>query len=307
MKSDNEKVTEYLNHLTVEKGLAKNTLLSYRRDLERFLKYLTENSLELAKITPELMAEYVAWLRGKNSTQPPLAEASIARAVVAIRNLYAFEAKESSELNLLRDFHPPKIPKRLPKALTINDISALIAAAASAADPIAPRDAALIELLYASGARISEIVQLNLSDISKLQEANSFAIKLKGKGGKERVVPIGKYAREAIDQYLVRVRPGLLTERGNDALFLNRQGKRLSRQSAWEIITLAAARAKIEREVSPHSLRHSFATHLLDGGADIRVVQELLGHSSVTTTQIYTLITIDKLRESYSAAHPRAR
>lgn len=307
MKSDNEKVTEYLNHLTVEKGLAKNTLLSYRRDLERFLKYLAENSLELAKITPELMAEYVAWLRGKNSTQPPLAEASIARAVVAIRNLYAFEAKENSELNLLRDFHPPKIPKRLPKALTINDISALIAAAASAADPIAPRDAALIELLYASGARISEIVQLNLSDISKLQESNSFAIKLKGKGGKERVVPIGKYAREAIDQYLVRVRPGLLTERRNDALFLNRQGKRLSRQSAWEIITLAAARAKIEREVSPHSLRHSFATHLLDGGADIRVVQELLGHSSVTTTQIYTLITIDKLRESYSAAHPRAR
>ena len=307
MKSDNEKVTEYLNHLSVEKGLAKNTLLSYRRDLERFLKYLAENSLELAKITPELMAEYVAWLRGKNSTQPPLAEASIARAVVAIRNLYAFEAKENSELNLLRDFHPPKIPKRLPKALTINDISALIAAAASAADPIAPRDAALIELLYASGARISEIVQLNLSDISKLQESNSFAIKLKGKGGKERVVPIGKYAREAIDQYLVRVRPGLLTERRNDALFLNRQGKRLSRQSAWEIITLAAARAKIEREVSPHSLRHSFATHLLDGGADIRVVQELLGHSSVTTTQIYTLITIDKLRESYSAAHPRAR
>ena len=307
MKSDNEKVTEYLNHLTVEKGLAKNTLLSYRRDLERFLKYLAENSLELAKITPELMAEYVAWLRGKNSTQPPLAEASIARAVVAIRNLYAFEAKENSELNLLRDFHPPKIPKRLPKALTINDISALIAAASSAADPIAPRDAALIELLYASGARISEIVQLNLSDISKLQESNSFAIKLKGKGGKERVVPIGKYAREAIDQYLVRVRPGLLTERRNDALFLNRQGKRLSRQSAWEIITLAAARAKIEREVSPHSLRHSFATHLLDGGADIRVVQELLGHSSVTTTQIYTLITIDKLRESYSAAHPRAR
>ncbi len=307
MKSDNEKVTEYLNHLTVEKGLAKNTLISYRRDLERFLKYLAENSLELAKITPELMAEYVAWLRGKNSTQPPLAEASIARAVVAIRNLYAFEAKENSELNLLRDFHPPKIPKRLPKALTINDISALIAAASSAADPIAPRDAALIELLYASGARISEIVQLNLSDISKLQELNSFAIKLKGKGGKERVVPIGKYAREAIDQYLVRVRPGLLTERRNDALFLNRQGKRLSRQSAWEIITLAAARAKIEREVSPHSLRHSFATHLLDGGADIRVVQELLGHSSVTTTQIYTLITIDKLRESYSAAHPRAR
>ncbi|MEI6867093.1 MAG: site-specific tyrosine recombinase XerD [Actinomycetes bacterium] len=307
MKSDSEKVTEYLNHLTVEKGLAKNTLTSYRRDLERFLNYLAENSLELSKINSELMSEYVAWLRGKNSNQPPLAEASIARAVVSIRNLYAFEAKENSELNLLHDFHPPKIPKRLPKALTVSDVSDLIAAADNPVDPIASRDVALIELLYASGARISEIVQLNLSDISKLHELHSFSIKLKGKGGKERVVPIGKYAREALDQYLVRVRPILLSERRNDALFLNRHGKRLSRQSAWEIITSAATRAKIEREVSPHSLRHSFATHLLDGGADIRVVQELLGHSSVTTTQIYTLITIDKLRESYSAAHPRAR
>ena len=174
-------------------------------------------------------------------------------------------------------------------------------------DPLTLRDSALIELLYATGGRISEILSLTLQDISKVGESETLAIRLKGKGGKERVVPVGRYAQDSLDQYLIRIRPSLLKDLTTSALFLNSRGGQLSRQSAWSIISEAAVRAGIQEHVTPHSLRHSFATHLLDGGADIRVVQELLGHSSVTTTQIYTLITIDRLRESYADAHPRAR
>lgn len=307
MKPDNEKISDYLNHLAVEKALAQNTLDSYRRDLLGFQTFLNSNGLTLAATSMELMSEYVAWLRGRNSAAAPLAESSISRAVVAVRNFYKFNSKEYATVDPIHDFHPPKIPKRLPKALTVGEITSLINYAFKEADVISLRDVALIEILYATGARISEVVNLSISDIAQLKEGGSLAVKLKGKGSKERVVPVGRYAREAVNDYLVRVRPMLESSRKTDALFLNRRGQRLSRQSAWEIITSVASRAKIDRDVTPHSLRHSFATHLLDGGADIRVVQELLGHSSVTTTQIYTMITIDKLRESYASAHPRAR
>lgn len=307
MKPDNEKISNYLNHLAVEKALAQNTLDSYRRDLLGYQTFLNSNGLTLADASMELMSEYVAWLRGKNSGAAPLAESSISRAVVSVRNFYKFDSKEYATVDPIHDFHPPKIPKRLPKALTVGEITSLINHAFREADVISLRDVALIELLYATGARISEVVNLSISDVAQLKEDGSLAVKLKGKGSKERVVPVGRYARAAVHDYLVRVRPTLESSRKTDALFLNRRGQRLSRQSAWEIITSVAIRAKIERDVTPHSLRHSFATHLLDGGADIRVVQELLGHSSVTTTQIYTMITIDKLRESYALAHPRAR
>ena len=228
---------------------------------------------------------------------------SIARNVVAIRSLYKFLAKENGIADIAREIKPPRIPKRLPKALTLSEITGLIEALGN--DGIALRDRAMVELLYASGARVSEVTSINLTDLSRDDEL--FTLLVRGKGGKERLVPVGRFAREALDNYLVRIRPTLAKEKRSPALFLNQRGDRLSRQSAWKIIMAAAKRANIESKVTPHALRHSFATHLLDGGADIRVVQELLGHASVTTTQIYTLITIDKLRESYALAHPRSR
>jgi len=306
MKSAEALVGEYLSHLRVEKGLSKNTTSAYKRDLARFTEYLHNQSIEVNELTTPLMAEFVATLRGKSGSAP-LAESSISRAVVAIRNFYEFASKEEGFLNPIKEFAPPKIPKRLPKALAIAEIESLISHSVYEGDLLSLRNVALIELLYATGGRVSELVSLTISDISKLGEEETLTIRLLGKGGKERIVPVGKFAQESLDQYLVRVRPSLLKERRGDALFLNARGGVLTRQSAWSIVAKAAERAGIAQDVTPHSLRHSFATHLLDGGADIRVVQELLGHSSVTTTQIYTLVTIDRLRESYASAHPRAK
>jgi integrase/recombinase XerD len=301
--SDLLRVSEYLNHLAVEKALSKNTLTAYRNDLNKYGEYLTLNGLEFSDVTMEIMSTFVAWLRGMNSEKAPLGESSISRIVVSIRNFYKFDSKERGKVNPISNFHPPKIPSRLPKSLTIEEISLLIKSTHREGELLSLRDVALVELLYATGARVSEIIDLSVSDIAIVTPKKSVAVKLKGKGGKERMVPIGRFA---MDQYLVRLRPQMEKRKKTNALFLNSRGERLSRQSAWKIISLAAERARISRTVTPHSLRHSFATHLLDGGADVRVVQELLGHSSVTTTQIYTLITIDRLRESYTAAHPRA-
>lgn len=289
---------EFLTYIGVEKGLSRNTISSYKRDLNSYIQTL--DSVDDISVTQ--LENYVASLRAQG-----LAESSIARAVVAIRNFVDFHFKEIKKVNPIKDFTPPKIPKRLPKALEISEITSLIDNAVSEADPITLRDKAIIELLYATGGRISEIMNLNTSDVSRFDGDGTTSIRLLGKGNKERVVPVGRFAQQSLEDYLVRVRPGLTKSRREDALFLNAHGRRLSRQSAWKMIHAAAKKAGIQREVTPHSLRHSFATHLLDGGADIRVVQELLGHSSVTTTQIYTLVTIDKLRESYATAHPRAR
>jgi len=306
MKSADQLLREYIAHLRVEKGLARNTTSAYERDLSRFVAYIEEHGISFDSLTTQDLQEYVAHLRGKGGGRS-LAESSISRAVVALRNFYSFASSEAGFLNPIKEFNPPKIPKRLPKALSIVDIESLVAHAYREGEVNSLRDVALIELLYATGGRVSEIISLTLSDISKLGDSDDLAIRLKGKGGKERVVPVGKYAQKSLDQYLVRVRPALAGERRVQSLFLNTRGTQLSRQSAWTIISDAASRAGIHEHVTPHSLRHSFATHLLDGGADIRVVQELLGHSSVTTTQIYTLVTIDRLRESYADAHPRAR
>jgi integrase/recombinase XerD len=306
MKATDALVREYISHLRVEKGLARNTTIAYERDLLRFSAFLVEENLTVDQLTSPIMDEFVASLRGRGG-KAPLAESSISRSVVAIRNFYAFTSREENFLNPIKEFNPPKIPKRLPKALSLLDVESLIANAHREADLISLRDVALVELLYATGGRVSEIISVKISDISKLGENEILAIRLQGKGGKERIVPVGKFAQQSLDQYLVRLRPTLLKERRNEALFLNARGTKLSRQSAWSIIDAAAKRAGLLEHVTPHSLRHSFATHLLDGGADIRVVQELLGHSSVTTTQIYTLVTIDRLRESYAQAHPRAR
>ena len=305
MASDH--LADFFNYLSIEKGLASNTISAYRLDIEKFFHYLSTNQLSLEQVTPEQLSSYVAWLRGMENTEFKIGESSIARNIISIRSYFTYLAKEHKFNNPSSNFKPPKIGKRLPKALTIDQVMSMLNIVGS--DLISSRDKALVELLYATGARVSELINLNTLDISTFdsEAGSTTTVKLKGKGGKERVVPIGSYAVAAVNDYLVRSRPTLLKVSTQKALFLNQRGGRLSRQSAWNLVAKAAERAGLSDQVTPHSMRHSFATHLLDGGADIRVVQELLGHSSVTTTQIYTLITIDHLRESYANAHPRSK
>ena len=305
MASDH--LADFFNYLSIEKGLASNTISAYKLDIEKFIHYLSTNQLLVEQVTSEHLTSYVAWLRGLENTEFKIGESSIARNVISIRSYFAYLSKEHKFDNPSLNFKPPKIGKRLPKALTIDQVMSMLNITGT--DLISSRDKALVELLYATGARVSELINLNTLDISTVDtEAGvTTTVKLKGKGGKERVVPIGSFAVAAVNDYLVRSRPTLLKVNTQKALFLNQKGGRLSRQSAWNLVANAAERAGLLDQVTPHSMRHSFATHLLDGGADIRVVQELLGHSSVTTTQIYTLITIDHLRESYANAHPRSK
>ena len=305
MASDH--LADFFNYLSIEKGLASNTITAYRHDLERFFHYLSINQLEFDQIKVDDLTIYVAWLRGMGNTEFKIGQSSIARNVISLRSYYNYLAKEHKFNNLAANFKPPKIPKRLPKALSIEQILSMLNIAGD--DLISLRDKAMLELLYSTGARVSELINLNALDISTISNDGqvSTTVKLKGKGGKERVVPLGSFAVKAVNDYLTRSRPSLLKVSTQRALFLNQRGGRLSRQSAWNVVAASASRAGLVEQVTPHSMRHSFATHLLDGGADIRVVQELLGHASVTTTQIYTLITIDKLRESYASAHPRSR
>jgi len=297
-------VNDYLSYAAIEKGLSKNTIKAYRRDLEKFLFFLDLKTVKLLAVDHAVMDEFLGWMRGSGGGHPS-SESTNSRTIVTIRNLYKFLATSSRIPNPLQDYSPPKIPRRLPKALKIDEVVSLLEASKLGDDALSIRNNALIEILYATGGRISEIVDLKLSDISEINE--TFTLRLSGKGGRERVVPIGNYARNSLERYLTAARPALLKSKKSDLVLLNTRGNGLSRQSAWEVITDCAERAKIKSHVSPHAIRHSFATHLLDGGADIRVVQELLGHSSVTTTQIYTLVTIDKLRESYAGSHPRAK
>jgi len=293
----------YLDHLAVERGLAGNTLDSYRRDLRRYAALLGERPL--ASVGEADVAGFVATLREGSEGHPPVKASSAARALVAVRGLHRFALREGLvEVDVSREVRPPALPRSLPKAISVEDVQRLIGAAAFDQTPLALRDGALVELLYGTGGRISEIVGLDVDDL----DLDAGYARLFGKGSKERVVPVGSYARDAVSAYLVRARPALAAAgRGTPALFLNARGGRLSRQSAWTVLKDAAERAGLEAVVSPHTLRHSFATHLLDGGADVRVVQELLGHASVTTTQVYTLVTVDRLREVYATAHPRAR
>ena len=298
-------VQAYLDHLAVERGLARNTLTSYRRDLSRYLTELAGQGVQrLDAVTEEHVAAFLAALRRGDTDHPPLAASSAARAVVAVRGLHRFAAREGLvSVDTASAVRPPIPPRRLPKALPVDDVLALLEAAGIEDGPRGLRDRALLEVLYGTGARISEAVGLTVDD---LDLAGASAI-LHGKGGKDRLVPLGRHACAAVEAYLVRGRPALVAAgRGTPAMFVNHRGGRLSRQSAWMVLRQAAERAGITTEVSPHTLRHSFATHLLDGGADVRVVQELLGHASVSSTQIYTLVTVDRLREVYATAHPRA-
>ena len=302
-------IDSYLRHLTIERGMAKNTLSAYARDLERYEKFLTDHGVSSPEqITKTQVADFGAEL----VTRYGLKASSVARILSGVRGLHRFWLLEQVTVNdAAATVKPPNSAKRLPKAISLSKIELLLKASgpdpndesAIALDPIKVRDRALLELLYATGARVSEIVNLDLDDL-----IDKTLVRLFGKGSKERVVPVGSYAQRALENYLIRVRPNLATKgKGTPAVFLNQRGGRLSRQSAWQIISDAAVKSDLGDQISPHTLRHSFATHLLEGGADVRVVQELLGHSSVATTQIYTLVTVDALREIYATAHPRAR
>jgi len=297
----------------VERGLAEHTLQAYRRDLRRYAEALTAaGRTEIEQVSTEDVAEFLAGLREGDQDHPPLAASSAGRTVVAVRGLHAFALAEGLTLtDPAKPVRPPAPPRRLPKAISITDVERLLAAAGAGQAGL--RDRALLELLYGTGARISEAVGLDVDDLELSGESASASmaaiVRLNGKGGKQRLVPVGSFARDAVDAYLIRARPALAAAAGrgqpSPALFLNARGGRLTRQGAWGALRAASKRAGLA-EVSPHVLRHSFATHLLDGGADVRVVQELLGHASVTTTQAYTLVTVEKLREVYAASHPRA-
>jgi integrase/recombinase XerD len=305
-----EAVREYLDHLTVERGLADNTIESYRRDLRRYEEWLVAaGKSALGEVRETDISGFMMALRTGDEEHQPLAVSSAGRAVVAVRGLHAFAHVHGLVGDdAAREVSPPVPARRLPKAISLGEVERLLDAAGAVAseDSRALRDRALLEFLYGTGARISEATGLDVDDLELQADP---VVLLDGKGGKQRIVPVGSYAVAALDAYLVRARPALAakaTRKQSPAVFLNARGGRLTRQGAWGVIQNAADRARLER-ISPHTLRHSFATHLLDGGADIRVVQELLGHASVTTTQVYTLITVDKLREVYAAAHPRAR
>ncbi|MEU3625086.1 site-specific tyrosine recombinase XerD [Amycolatopsis coloradensis] len=297
-------VAAYLDHLVVERGTARNTLDSYSRDLRRYTAYLGGADVErFTDVTPAHVTSFGAALREGDEEHRPLAASSAARALVAVRGLHKFaHADGITEDDPAREVRPPAAAKRLPKALPVHDVLRLLETPSPEGErPL--RDRALLELLYSTGARISEAVGLDVDDIDDAERT----VLLDGKGGKQRIVPIGRPALEAVHAYLVRARPVLATHgRGTPAMFLNARGSRLSRQSAWQVLKDTAESAGITAGVSPHTLRHSFATHLLEGGADVRVVQELLGHASVTTTQVYTLVTVNTLREVYATAHPRA-
>ena len=299
-------VTTYLDHLTVERGLAPNTLLSYRRDLRRYAEHLAgRGRRRVADVAEADVAAFLAALREGDERHQPLSAPSAARAVVAVRGLHRFAVRERLvDADVARGVHPPAPPKRLPKSIPLEDVERLLAAAVRDDGPLSLRDRALLELLYGTGARISEAVGLAVDDLDR----TAGSALLRGKGGKQRLVPVGSYALQAVEQYLVRARPTLAAAgRGSPMLLLNARGGPLTRQSAWAILRTVATLAGLPDSISPHTLRHSFATHLLDGGADVRVVQELLGHASVATTQLYTLVTVDRLREVYATAHPRAR
>lgn len=297
--------TTYLDHLGVERGMAASTLDSYARDLRRYGAYLRAAGLtSVREVSREHVTAFLMELRAGTNTAPALAPSSAARTLIAVRGLHRFAHREGlTTEDVAREVSPPSPPQRLPKALAVADVLRLLESRGSETVQ-ALRDTALLELLYSTGMRISEAVGLDLDDLDTTER---IAI-INGKGDRWRRVPVGRPALDAIDSYLVRARPALLGKgRGCPAMFLNARGTRLSRQSGWNALKLAARRAGISDRVSPHVLRHSFATHLMEGGADVRVVQELLGHASITTTQVYTLVTVNTLREVYATSHPRAR
>lgn len=311
MTAPDRGVRAFLDHLSVERGMSPHTIAAYRRDLNRYLEHLHANGVgDIAEVTADQVATFSVRLATGADDRTPLAPSSVARAVVAVRSLHRFLLAEGdTTTDPSAAVQPPSQAKRLPKAISVEQVQAILDVP-DTETVTGLRDACLLELLYGTGARITELTSLDVDDVTPLLDdpEGERGLRLLGKGDKERIVPVGSYARAAIEGWLVRGR-GALAEKAKQAtpaLLLNSRGQRLSRQSAWNILAAAAETADVGVPVSPHTLRHSFATHMLDGGADVRVVQEILGHASVTTTQLYTLVTVDRLREAYLTAHPRA-
>lgn len=292
----------WLDHLAVERGVSANTLSNYRRDVERYLDWLEDTgTTDLGEVAATDLEDYVADLRRGGDGKKGLAASSASRALVVARGLHKFAVSEGAvAADVAAGVSPPKVGEKLPDTLTIDEVGKLLDACPDET-PTQLRDKALLEVLYATGARISEVLALVVDDIAETRDF----IKVTGKGDKQRIVPVGGAAQRALEAYLVRGRPALSNGKSH-AVFLNKRGGALSRQSSWTIIKDAASRARLDKEISPHTMRHSFATHLLEGGADVRTVQELLGHASVTTTQIYTHVTPENLREVWTSSHPRS-
>lgn len=298
----------YLDHLTVERGLSEHTLMAYRRDLRRYLEFLAKRDItEPGQVEEATIRSFVASLSaatyGEGDDERPYRASSVARTLSSVRSFHRFMVRDGvADRDPAGGVSQPKLPRSLPRPLTVDEVTRLIEAP-DPATPVGIRDRAILELLYGAGLRISELVGLDVDDV----DLDPGSVRVLGKGGKEREVPLGRYGREAVEAYVTRTRPEFASAKSRGALFLNQRGGRLTRQSCARLLAAHVATADIDRRVSLHTLRHSFATHLLEGGADVRVVQELLGHASVATTQIYTLVTREHLREVYYASHPRAR
>ena len=299
-------VERYLDHLTVERGLSEHTVVAYRRDLRRYLDFLsTRDITEPDAVEEATVRSFVASLSASTygDDERPYRASSVARTLSSVRSFHRFLLREGvAERDPAVEISQPKLPRSLPRPLTVDEVTRLLEAPESSA-PAGVRDRAILELLYGAGLRISELVGVDVDDVDLEQGS----VRVLGKGGKEREVPLGRMGREAVSAYLTRARPEFVSASSRGAMFLNRRGGRLTRQSCARLLETYVATARIERRVTLHTLRHSFATHLLEGGADVRVVQELLGHASVATTQIYTLVTREHLREVYYSSHPRAR
>ena len=300
----NEFVESFLNYMTVERGASPNTLAAYRNDLTQLTEYLqslngqSNGHLSWDKVTEQTVSDYVLYLRGLGYS-----ETTRARKIASAKSLFGFLVDDGVlEGNPTTNVSAPRIGRSLPKALSVEEVDRLLAAPSEVHTPEAIRDQAMLELLYASGMRVSELLSLDLEDVS----FETGAVRCFGKGGKERIVPIHSQAAEAVRFYVEEARPGLLGSKSAAALFLNRRGNRLTRQGFWLILKGYCQRAGLNGKITPHTLRHSFATHLLHGGAPLRHVQELLGHASINTTQIYTHLTSEHIRSEYDHAHPRA-
>lgn len=291
-------VEQFINYLSVERGLSMNTLESYRRDLAGFQRFMDQKlKLSLEDALEEHLQAYLVEL-----TQSGKASSTISRNIASIRSFYRFLASENREVkNPAQRIVSPKMEKRLPKVLTEQEIRLLLEQP-HVHTPAGCRDKAMLELLYATGLRVSELINMNLHDVN----LSAGFTRCLGKGKKERIIPVGEIAQKALHRYIHTARPQLCKESSSSALFLNQQGKRISRQGFWKILKKYAYSAKISEEITPHMLRHSFATHLLEHGADLRAVQEMLGHADISTTQIYTHVTRSRMKEAYLLAHPRA-
>jgi integrase/recombinase XerD len=293
-----EFIDEFMNYISVERGLAKNTLLAYRRDLTKYIEYLSQKSIKTSnKVSREHVSNFMFDLK-KHDMSPT----SICRNLAAVKMFHRFLVRE----NLAKEdpttlVDTPKLWMRIPSVLTQAEIESMIAAA-SGKKAQQVRDQAILEIFYASGLRVSELSDLKTTSINY----DVGFVRAVGKGSKERIIPLGKKAREAIQKYLLKARPQLLKNQTNDVLFLSRLGRKISRQSLWSVIKFYARKAKIKKTIKPHTLRHTFATHLLEHGADLRSVQEMLGHADISTTQIYTHVDKERLKSVHKQFHPRS-